>query len=78
MNMKATRIYTLLALLLMAGGVTMQGQEKSIDLNEIANAEPFHKVAQIKGTESLLRDYFSGISNENDTLYVRFMSFSAR
>ena len=29
--MKATRIYTLLALLLMAGGVTMQAQE----LNEI-------------------------------------------
>ena len=27
MNMKATRIYTLLALLLMAGGVTMQAQE---------------------------------------------------
>lgn len=48
----------------------MQGQEKGIDLNEIANAEPFHKVAQIKGTENLLRDYFSGISNENDTLYV--------
>ena len=68
--MKTTRLYTLLALLLMAGGVTMQGQEKSIDLNEIANAEPFNKVAQIKGTESLLRDYFSGISNENDTLYV--------
>jgi hypothetical protein len=28
MNMKATRFYTLLALLLMAGGVTMQGQEQ--------------------------------------------------
>ena len=28
MNMKATRIYTLLALLLMAGGVTMQAQEQ--------------------------------------------------
>ena len=27
MNMKTTRLYTLLALLLMAGGVTMQGQE---------------------------------------------------
>ena len=26
--MKATRFYTLLALLLMAGGVTMQGQEQ--------------------------------------------------
>ena len=68
--MKNIMLYTLLALLLMAGGVTMQGQEKGIDLNEIANDEPFHKVAQIKGTENLLRDYFSGISNENDTLYV--------
>ena len=35
MNMKATRIYTLLALLLMAGGVTMQAQyiKKLLDNN---------------------------------------------
>lgn len=44
--------------------------EAQMNLNEIADAEPFHKVAQIKGTENLLRDYFSGISNTNDTLYV--------
>ena len=35
MNMKATRIYTLFALLLMAGGVTMQGQEYPYNLEEI-------------------------------------------
>ena len=64
--MKTTRFYTLLALL-MLGGMTMQAQ---IDLNELANADAYHRVAQIRGTESLLRDYFSEISNENDTLYV--------
>lgn len=40
-----------------------------IDLNKIANEGP-HKVAQIEGTENILRDYFSEITNPNDTLYV--------
>lgn len=40
-----------------------------MDLNKIAN-EGYHKIAQIEGTEDLLRDYFSKISNQNDTLYV--------
>ena len=40
-----------------------------MDLNKIAN-EGYHKIAQIEGTEDLLRDYFSEISNPNDTLYV--------
>lgn len=40
-----------------------------IDLNKIANEGP-HKVAQIEGTENILKDYFSEISNPNDTLYV--------
>ena len=40
-----------------------------IDLNKLANEE-FHKVAQIEGTENVLKDYFSEISNPNDTLYV--------
>lgn len=40
-----------------------------IDLNKLANEE-FHKVAQIEGTENILKDYFSEISNPNDTLYV--------
>ncbi len=31
--MKATKIYTLLALLLMAGGVTMQAQEQLVNEN---------------------------------------------
>ena len=35
MNMKTIRLYTLLALLLMAGGVTMQGQEYPYNLEEI-------------------------------------------
>ncbi len=43
--------------------------QAQMDLNELANAE-FHKVAQIKGTEKLLSDYFLGISNTNDTLYA--------
>lgn len=43
--------------------------QAQMDLNELANAE-FHKVAQIKGTEKLLSDYFWGISNTNDTLYA--------
>lgn len=58
-------IFILLALFLV-----LDAAEAQMNLNEIADAEPFHKVAQIKGTENLLRDYFSGISNENDTLYV--------
>ncbi len=58
-------IFILLALFLV-----LDVAEAQMNLNEIADAEPFHKVAQIKGTENLLRDYFSGISNENDTLYV--------
>lgn len=44
--------------------------EAQMNLNEIANAETHHRVAQIKGTENLLKDYFSGISNTSDTLYV--------
>ena len=40
-----------------------------MDLNKIAN-EGTHKIAQIEGTENILRDYFSEISNPNDTLYV--------
>lgn len=40
-----------------------------MDLNKIAN-EGTHKIAQIEGTENILRDYFSEISNLNDTLYV--------
>ena len=40
-----------------------------IDLNKISNEGP-HKVAQIEGTENILKDYFSEISNPNDTLYV--------
>lgn len=40
-----------------------------MDLNKTAN-EGYHKIAQIEGTEDLLRDYFSEISNPNDTLYV--------
>ena len=40
-----------------------------INLNEIAN-EQYHKVAQIEGTEDILIDYFSKISNQNDTLYA--------
>lgn len=40
-----------------------------IDLNKVANEE-YHRVAQIEGTEDILKDYFSGISNPNDTLYV--------
>ena len=32
--MKATRFYTLLALLLMAGGVTMQAQEVKVEASE--------------------------------------------
>ena len=43
--------------------------QAQMDLNELANAE-FHKVAQIKGTEGVLQDYFSGISNTKDTLYA--------
>lgn len=56
--------------ILLALFLVLDAAEAQMNLNEIADAEPFHKVAQIKGTESLLRDYFSGISNENDTLYV--------
>ncbi len=44
--------------------------EAQMDLNELANADSYHRVAQIKGTENLLKDYFSGISNKSDTLYV--------
>lgn len=40
-----------------------------MDLNMIANESP-HKIAQIEGTENILRDYFSEITNPNDTLYV--------
>ncbi|MBQ8222393.1 MAG: hypothetical protein IJZ87_03455, partial [Bacteroidales bacterium] len=40
-----------------------------MNLNKIAN-EGTHKIAQIEGTENILRDYFSEISNLNDTLYV--------
>lgn len=40
-----------------------------MDLNMIANESP-HKIAQIKGTENILRDYFSEITNPNDTLYI--------
>ena len=39
------------------------------DLNMIANESP-HKIAQIEGTENILRDYFSKIKNQNDTLYA--------
>lgn len=39
------------------------------NLNEIAN-EQYHKIAQIEGTEDILINYFSKISNQNDTLYV--------
>ena len=56
--------------ILLALFLVLDAAEAQMNLNEIADAEPFHKVAQIKGTENLLRDYFSGISNENDTLYV--------
>ena len=41
--MKATRIYTLLALLLMVGGVKMQGQEY-YDLEEIFVTDEIHPV----------------------------------
>ena len=44
--------------------------EAQMNLNELANADAYHRVAQIRGTENLLREYFSGISNENDTVYV--------
>ena len=57
-------------LLLLSLFLLLDEAEAQMDLNEIANAEPFNKVAQIKGSENLLRDYFSGISNTNDTLYV--------
>ena len=40
-----------------------------INLNDIANGQ-YHKVAQIEGTEDILIDYFSKITNKNDTLYV--------
>ena len=40
-----------------------------MDLNMIANESP-HKIAQIEGTENILRDYFSKIKNQNDTLYA--------
>ena len=40
-----------------------------MDLNKLASEE-FHKVAQIEGSENILRDYFSEISNPNDTLYI--------
>ena len=40
-----------------------------MDLNMIANESP-DKIAQIEGTENILRDYFSEISNPNDTLYI--------
>lgn len=39
------------------------------NLNEISHKQ-YNKVAQIEGTENILRDYFSKISNQNDTLYV--------
>lgn len=39
------------------------------NLNEIFHKQ-YNKVAQIEGTENILRDYFSKISNQNDTLYV--------
>ena len=39
MNMKTTKLYTLLALLLMAGGVTMQGQEYPEDLEVIYRSD---------------------------------------
>lgn len=58
------------SLLLLSLFLLLNSAEAQMNLNEIANTEPFHKVAQIKGTEKLLRDYFSGISNTNDTLYV--------
>ena len=56
--------------ILLALFLVLDAAEAQMNLNEIADAEPFHKIAQIKGTENLLRDYFSGISNENDTLYI--------
>lgn len=40
-----------------------------MDLNMIANESP-HKIAQIEGTEDILINYFSKISNQNDTLYA--------
>lgn len=47
-------------LLLLSLFLVLDAAEAQMNLNEIADAEPFHKVAQIKGTENLLRDYFFG------------------
>ena len=57
-------IFTSILILLLSLKISAQ-----MDLNKIAN-EGTHKIAQIEGTENILRDYFSEISNPNDTLYV--------
>lgn len=57
------------ALLVVSAFLLLDVAEAQINLNELAN-NTYHRVAQIKGTENLLREYFSGLSNTNDTLYV--------
>ena len=57
------------ALLVVSALLLLDVAEAQTDLNELAN-NTYHRVAQIKGTENLLREYFSGLSNTNDTLYV--------
>ena len=58
------------SILLLAILMTISFAEAQMNLNEIANADEYHRVAQIKGSESLLIEYFSEVSNKNDTLYV--------
>lgn len=57
-------------LLLLSFFLSLGVVQAQMNLNELANADSFHRVAQIKGTENLLSDYFSGISNANDTVYA--------
>ena len=67
--MNKTNIFKTL-LLLSSLFLLLNMTEAQMNLNELANTDAYHRVAQIRGTESLLIDYFSKISNENDTLYV--------
>ena len=49
------------SILLLAILMTISFAEAQMNLNEIANADEYHRVAQIKGSESLLIEYFSEV-----------------
>ena len=66
--MKKVRLYTLLALLLMVGGVTMQGQEYPYHLEEIRSTEDTIVFAMNYIDETTLFTLASKTNNDNKTV----------